>query len=106
MVRTQAKDTSIGSSVKFGMGTASQVLWAGSRWRRMVWGHGPNRRLHLIVHGLQASPLGRPGRREPATIFFVLRGRMSEIDRTGHAIDHPIRFPEGAYLKCLFATAP
>lgn len=31
---------------------------------------------------------------------------LQEIDRTGHAIDHPIRFPEGAYLKCLFAEAP
>ena len=31
---------------------------------------------------------------------------LREIDRTGHAIDHPVRFPEGAYLKCLFATAP
>ncbi len=30
---------------------------------------------------------------------------LREIDRTGHAIDHPVRFPEGAYLKCLFATA-
>ena len=30
---------------------------------------------------------------------------LCEIDRTGHAIDHPVRFPEGAYLKCLFATA-
>lgn len=30
---------------------------------------------------------------------------LVEIERTGHAIDHPIRFPEGAYLKCLFATA-
>lgn len=24
---------------------------------------------------------------------------------TGHALDHPIGFPEGEYLKCLFATA-
>lgn len=31
---------------------------------------------------------------------------LHEIDRTGHAIDHPVRFPEGAYLKCLFATVP
>ena len=31
---------------------------------------------------------------------------LAEIDRTGHAIDHPIRFPEGAYLKCIFAAAP
>ena len=26
-----------------------------------------------------------------------------EIARTRHALDHPIGFPEGAYLKCLFA---
>jgi 23S rRNA (cytosine1962-C5)-methyltransferase len=31
---------------------------------------------------------------------------LREIDRTGHPIDHPVRFPEGAYLKCLYATAP
>jgi len=30
---------------------------------------------------------------------------IDEIERTGHAIDHPIGFEEGAYLKCLFATA-
>lgn len=31
---------------------------------------------------------------------------LQEIERTGHALDHPITFPEGAYLKCLFARAP
>ena len=31
--------------------------------------------------------------------------RLTEIERTGHAFDHPISFKEGAYLKCLFATA-
>jgi len=31
---------------------------------------------------------------------------LREIERTGHPIDHPIGFKEGAYLKCLFATAP
>ena len=31
---------------------------------------------------------------------------LQEIERTGHALDHPIAFPEGAYLKCLFAFAP
>ena len=31
--------------------------------------------------------------------------KLIEIERTGHALDHPIRFKEGAYLKCLFATA-
>lgn len=29
---------------------------------------------------------------------------LHEIKRTAHPVDHPIRFPEGAYLKCLFAT--
>ncbi len=31
---------------------------------------------------------------------------LQEIERTGHALDHPISYPEGAYLKCLFAKAP
>lgn len=31
--------------------------------------------------------------------------RLTEIERTGHALDHPIKFEEGAYLKCLFAIA-
>lgn len=31
---------------------------------------------------------------------------LRERARTGHPLDHPIRFPEGAYLKCLFAVAP
>jgi 23S rRNA (cytosine1962-C5)-methyltransferase len=30
---------------------------------------------------------------------------LREIERTGHALDHPIGFPEGEYLKCLFARA-
>lgn len=29
---------------------------------------------------------------------------LKEIERTGHAKDHPVVFPEGEYLKCLFAT--
>jgi 23S rRNA (cytosine1962-C5)-methyltransferase len=37
----------------------------------------------------------------------VQAGRpLHEIERTGHPLDHPVGFPEGAYLKCLFATAP
>jgi len=31
---------------------------------------------------------------------------LREIERTGHPPDHPVCFKEGAYLKCLFATAP
>jgi 23S rRNA (cytosine1962-C5)-methyltransferase len=30
---------------------------------------------------------------------------LQEIERSGHALDHPITFNEGAYLKCLFAAA-
>jgi 23S rRNA (cytosine1962-C5)-methyltransferase len=29
---------------------------------------------------------------------------LQEIERSGHAPDHPVSFKEGAYLKCLFAT--
>lgn len=29
--------------------------------------------------------------------------RLKEIERTGHPLDHPIKFKEGEYLKCLFA---
>lgn len=28
---------------------------------------------------------------------------LEEIERTGHALDHPITFPEGGYLKSLYA---
>jgi 23S rRNA (cytosine1962-C5)-methyltransferase len=31
---------------------------------------------------------------------------LREIERTGHPLDHPIGFAEGAYLKCLFAVVP
>lgn len=32
-----------------------------------------------------------------------IRLPLREIERTGHPLDHPIGFTEGAYLKCLFA---
>lgn len=31
---------------------------------------------------------------------------LDEIERTGHPVDHPVRHPEGEYLKCLFARTP
>jgi 23S rRNA (cytosine1962-C5)-methyltransferase len=34
------------------------------------------------------------------------RRPLREIERTGHALDHPVKIPEAAYLKCLFAVAP
>ncbi len=51
--------------------------------------------------------------RVTADIFFAMvhetayaAGRpLKELARTSHALDHPIAFKEGAYLKCLFATA-
>jgi 23S rRNA (cytosine1962-C5)-methyltransferase len=52
--------------------------------------------------------------RVPAGAFFAAIRRaagaagrpLRELARTGHPLDHPIGFTEGAYLKCLFATAP
>lgn len=51
--------------------------------------------------------------RVPADSFFRAiedaaqeRGRpLREVSFTGHALDHPVAFSEGAYLKCLFAKA-
>ena len=31
---------------------------------------------------------------------------LRELARTTHPLDHPVRFAEGAYLKCLFASTP
>jgi len=31
---------------------------------------------------------------------------LDELRRTGHAIDHPVTFPEGGYLKTVFAHVP
>jgi len=41
------------------------------------------------------------------TIYLAARQsgrRLNEIERSGHALDHPIGFAEGEYLKCLFAV--
>ena len=51
--------------------------------------------------------------RIPADDFFktvtrtaAMAGRpLKIIEKTTHAIDHPIGFPEGAYLKCIFGKA-
>jgi hypothetical protein len=29
---------------------------------------------------------------------------LTDVVHTAHALDHPIGFPEGGYLKALFAT--
>lgn len=51
--------------------------------------------------------------RVPAAQFFALvqetaaleKRPLQHITHTQHPLDHPVSFPEGAYLKCLFATA-
>jgi len=51
--------------------------------------------------------------RVPAESFFACvedaarrAGRpLTHVETTGHALDHPVRFSDGQYLKCLFATA-
>ncbi|MFO7821119.1 MAG: class I SAM-dependent methyltransferase [Lentisphaeria bacterium] len=51
--------------------------------------------------------------RVPAEVFFQAIQRAASqsnrplhiLERTTHAADHPVGFPEGAYLKCLFARA-
>ncbi|NKQ35280.1 MAG: class I SAM-dependent rRNA methyltransferase [Chloroflexi bacterium] len=36
----------------------------------------------------------------------LARRPLREIERTGHPLDHPVTYPEGAYLKCLFTVTP
>jgi 23S rRNA (cytosine1962-C5)-methyltransferase len=85
----------------------SQVAAALSAYQRLTrLGLGVLRQGGVLV---QASCSSRV---EPADFFDAIhqaardsnRG-LTEIERTGHALDHPVGFKEGAYLKCLFATA-
>jgi len=56
-----------------------------------------------------ASCSARVGADELAGAIHAGAGRagrtLLEVARTAHASDHPVRFPEGAYLKCLFLRA-
>lgn len=36
----------------------------------------------------------------------ALGRHLRQVTVTGHPLDHPVGFPEGAYLKCLFGVAP
>lgn len=67
--------------------------------------------LPLIVDGgtlVQASCSSRVTAEEFFDLvhFTAERGgyRLDELERAEHAIDHPIGFAEGAYLKAMFAT--
>lgn len=66
--------------------------------------------IELIRRGgslVQASCSSRVGDEEFFQIVHDAAGqagaRLREIRRTGHAIDHPIAFDQGAYLKAVFA---
>jgi 23S rRNA (cytosine1962-C5)-methyltransferase len=60
-----------------------------------------------LVMASCSSRVGAPAFFKAVHGAAAAKGRpLTEQDRTGHAIDHPVLFPEGAYLKCLFATAP
>jgi 23S rRNA (cytosine1962-C5)-methyltransferase len=86
----------------------TQVAQALSAYRRLTQlGVGVLRSEGTLV---QASCSSRV---EAETFFNTVNraaeqaGRpLRELERTGHALDHPITFKEGAYLKCLFAVAP
>jgi len=49
----------------------------------------------------------------PKTFFDTVYGAarrvgrpLRELERTGHPLDYPVTFDEGAYLKCLSAYSP
>jgi 23S rRNA (cytosine1962-C5)-methyltransferase len=86
----------------------AQVETALSAYRRLT-----QLGLGVLNHGgilVQASCSSRVD----ADVFFDAVHRsakeagrpLHEIERSGHALDHPVTFKEGAYLKCLFAIVP
>jgi len=69
--------------------------------------------MSLLVPGgilVQASCSSRV---DAETFFSIVnqaaiqvRRPLKEIERSGHALDHPIAYREGEYLKCIIAVAP
>ena len=60
-----------------------------------------------LVQASCSSPVGAEPFFATVNQAAAQAGRpLREIERTGHPLDHPVTFPEGTYLKCLFATAP
>jgi len=87
--------------------TQQQVERALAAYRRLtILGLGVLKKDGLLVQASCSS-------RVPADDFFKRihqaaagAGRLlTELARTGHALDHPITYPQGAYLKFLFAKA-
>ncbi|HUF51910.1 MAG TPA: class I SAM-dependent methyltransferase [Longimicrobiales bacterium] len=58
----------------------------------------------MLVAASCTSRIGAEQLRRTAYSAAAAETRRLEIlQQTGHALDHPIGFPEGAYLKCIFA---
>ena len=86
---------------------ASEVQGALDSYERLVWGG-----LGVLRPGGTLAVASCSSRVGAADFFAGVHraakgaGRvLNEIERTGHPLDHPVRFREGAYLKCLFAEA-
>jgi 23S rRNA (cytosine1962-C5)-methyltransferase len=59
----------------------------------------------VLVAASCTSRIGPQMLRSTVESAAALEGRRLEFMRqTGHALDHPIGFPEGAYLKCVFCS--
>jgi len=86
---------------------ASEVQGALDSYERLVWsGLGVLRPGGTLVTASCSSRVSAPD--FFACVHRAARGAgrvLQEIERTGHPLDHPVRFREGAYLKCLFAEA-
>ncbi|MDZ7677480.1 MAG: class I SAM-dependent rRNA methyltransferase [Acidimicrobiales bacterium] len=60
-----------------------------------------------LVAASCSSRIGADEHAETIAEAVAQRGRtLTGITRTGHAVDHPVGFAEGAYLKAVIATVP
>ncbi|MBN1266710.1 MAG: class I SAM-dependent methyltransferase [Anaerolineales bacterium] len=58
----------------------------------------------LLVQASCSSPVSSDDFFQTVTAACAgAKRNLQEIERTGHALDHPVTFSEGSYLKCLFA---
>lgn len=84
----------------------SQVQRAISAYKRLTYlGLNLLQRGGILVQSSCSSQV--PAGEFFAAIHNVAKGSgciLKEIERSYHPIDHPIRFKESAYLKCLFAS--
>lgn len=86
---------------------ADEVERALSSYARLVrLGLGVLRQDGELVLASCSSRVSAEAFRENAERAARQAGRPLHVEKeTGHALDHPVGFPEGAYLKCLFTRA-